>query len=214
MIKAVIFDLDGVISDTQSLHDEANSEILKSYGIKISSEAITKKWAGVPQRKLFETIFKENNVNPDIDKAIFDKWALVIKRINQVKQIPGAIKFVQKLQEENFSLAVASSATADFINRVLNVLKIKSYFTAIVNADEVKNGKPAPDIFQKTAEKLNINPSDCLVIEDAPTGVQAAKSAGMICIAITSTHKKEELIGADKIINSFSEVKVNDIIKI
>lgn len=208
MIKAVIFDLDGVISDSQRLHDKANAEILRSYGIKISPQAITNRWAGIPQRKVFEGIFKDNNIQPDIDKAVFDKWELVKKNIGKIKEIPGATKFIKKLHEEKYSLAVASSANADFINRVLNVLKIISYFIAVVDADEVRHGKPSPDIFLKTAEKLNINPSGCLVIEDAPTGVQAAKSAGMICVAITTTHSKEELKLADIIIDSFKELTI------
>lgn len=209
-IKAVIFDMDGVLTDTQSLHDQANAEILQSYGIPLTAKELTV-WAGIPQRRVFEETFKKYNVDADIEKAIADKWELVKKRVTKVELIPGVMKFIQDLYNDHIALAVASSCRFDFIEHILKKLNIEKYFSAVVSGHDLKNGKPHPDIFLNAAKEINVNPINCIVVEDAPSGVQAAKSAGMKCIAITTTHKKEDLKQADKIIDSFNELLIEDI---
>src|SRR3990167_6439643 len=182
-IKAVIFDMDGVIADTQTIHNETNAEILQSYGIPLSSKDMSK-FAGIPNKNTFADLFKKYNVNADVDKAVSKKWGLTKEK----NAIPGVLDFIQELDNNKFKIAIASSSTADFIDHVLLSLKIKEFFTVIVNGNEVKKGKPNPDIFLKAAEKLKVKPSNCLVFEDAPAGIQAAKNAGMKCIAITTTY--------------------------
>ena len=209
-IKAVIFDMDGVIADTQTIHNETNAEILQSYGIPLSSKDMSK-FAGIPNKKTFADLFKKYNVNADVDKAVSEKWDLIKEKTKVIKAIPGVLDFIQKLYSNKFKMAIASSSPADFIDHVLLSLKIKDFFTIIINGDEVKKGKPSPDIFLKAAKKLKVKPLDCLVFEDAPAGIQAAKNAGMKCIAITTAHKKEDLSRADKIIDSFSELTIENL---
>lgn len=207
MTKAVIFDMDGVITDTQHIHNETNAKILQSYGIPLSSKDMSK-FAGIPNKKTFTDLFKKYNVNADVDKAISEKWNLIKEKTKTINAISGVLDFIKNLYNNKFKLAIASSSTADFIEHVLLSLKIKDFFAVIVNGDEVKNGKPNPDIFLKAAEKLNVNQVNCLILEDAPSGVAAAKSAGMKCIAITTTHKRGDLAQADKIIDNFSELTI------
>lgn len=206
-IQAVIFDMDGVITDTQHVHDQANAQILQSYGIPLTAKDLSK-WAGIPQRKVFEKIFTKYNVKTDIEKACLDKWKLVTEKAKKIDAIPGVIKLFQELNKRGIPLAVASSCIADFINHVLTILKINNYFKAIISTDQVKKGKPNPDIFLLAAKKLHVNPNNCVVFEDAPSRVAAAKAAGMKCIAITTTHTKKALEGADKIIDNFSELTI------
>src|SRR3989344_677917 len=207
-IKAVIFDMDGVIADPQTIHNETNAEILQSYVIPLSSKDMSK-FAGIPNKKTFADLFKKYNVNADVDKAVSKKWGLIKEKTKVINAIPGVLDFIQELDNNKFKIAIASSSTADFIDHVLLSLKIKEFFTVIVNGNEVKKGKPNPDIFLKAAEKLKVKPSNCLVFEDAPAGIQAAKNAGMKCIAITTTYNKKELKQADKIINAFNDKTFN-----
>lgn len=210
MIKAVIFDMDGVITDTQPLHNKTNAEVLQFYGIPLTEEDLSK-FAGIPNKKIFPDLFKKYNIKSDPNKAVLEKWRLITKRTKKVRPISGVLNFIKNLHGNNFKLALASSSTENFINHILNSLKIKHFFTIIINGDEIKKGKPNPDIFLKAAEKLNINPANCLVLEDTPSGVKAAKSAGMKCIAITTSQKREQLKQADKIIDNFSELTISEL---
>lgn len=192
-IKAVIFDMDGVITDTQPLHNKTNAEVLQSYGIPLTEEDLSK-FAGIPNKEIFPDLFKKYNIKSDPNKAVLEKWRLITKRTKKVRPISGVLNFIKNLHGNNFKLALASSSTENFINHILNSLKIKHFFTIIINGDEIKKGKPNPDIFLKAAEKLNVSPLNCLVLEDSPNGIKAAKSAGMKCIAITTSQKKRRII--------------------
>lgn len=212
-LKAVIFDMDGVITDTQHFHDAANAEILQSYGASVTQGDLAK-YAGIPNKKVFQEIFNQYHITANIDEALTKKWNLVKQRTKQIDSVPGIISFIKNLSEKNILLAVASSCREDFISHVLETLKITQYFSAVVSGDKLEKGKPYPDIFLFAAEKLSKKPEGCIVIEDAPAGVAAAKAAGMKCIAITTTHKLDQLKQADRIIDSFSELTVDDIIRL
>ncbi|MBU1000032.1 HAD family phosphatase [Patescibacteria group bacterium] len=212
MINAIIFDMDGVISDTLSIHCEAESKVLLRYGIQISPQEILSEFNAVPDRVMFKTLFKRFNCSFDLQKVEDEKWELFQELAkDKIQTIPGSLKFINILKKNGFILGLASSAPLRIINLVLETLRIREKFQAVVCTEEVKNGKPAPDIFLLAANKLKVNPRDCVVIEDAVKGIQAAKAAGMKCIAITTTHKKEELKKADKIIDSFEELSIKEI---
>ncbi|MDD5147653.1 MAG: HAD family phosphatase [Candidatus Daviesbacteria bacterium] len=212
MIKAVIFDMDGVISDTLPIHGEAESKLLLRYGIQMTPQQIIQEFNGVPDRISFKIIFKRFNRKLNLQEVEDGKWELFQELAkNGIKSIPNSLKFIDILLENKFVLGLASSAPSRIINLVLETLEIKKKFKEVVCTEEVEHGKPAPDIFLLAAKKLEIDPQDCIVIEDAPRGIQAAKAAGMKCIAITTTHPRGELIGADKIIDSFDEINITEI---
>ena len=209
-IKAVIFDMDGVISDTLDIHCRAESEILSGYGINISIKQIPERYNGVPDTEMFKDIFEKANKTENIQEVYDKKWKLMEKLLkNNIRAIPGAIPLINILRENNFLLGVASSTPIEFIEQVVKTLDIKEKFYALTSTYEVKHGKPNPDIFLLAAKKLGTKPQECVVIEDATSGIQAAKNAGMKCIAITTTHKKEDLAQADKIIDNFSELTIS-----
>jgi HAD superfamily hydrolase (TIGR01509 family) len=97
---------------------------------------------------------------------------------------PEMLKFLQLLKKDNFPMAIASGSSPEIIEMILSITNIKPYFDVVLSAEEVKRGKPAPDIFIETAKLLGISPTNCLVLEDSQYGVEAAKSAGMYCISI------------------------------
>lgn len=212
MIKAVIFDMDGVISDTLPIHSEAESKVLLRYGIHISPQEILQEFNAVPDNVMFGTIFQRFNTKVNLPNVEEEKWQLFQELAkDRIVPIPGSLEFIDILSKNKFNLGLASSAPLRIINLVLETLRIKNKFREVVCTEEVEHGKPAPDIFLLVANKLKIKPQNCVVIEDAPKGIQAAKSAGMKCIAITTTHPKAELMGADRIINSFTEINIEEI---
>lgn len=188
MKQAIIFDMDGVISDTQQFHAEVESEILKRFEISMSPDEITYQYAGVSDEEMFAEIFEKHNiVVDDIQAVIFDKWE-IMKEIGagRIVAIPHAIDLIRSFNRNSFKLAVASSSTLSFINYVVDSLSIRDMFDALVSAQEVINGKPAPDIFLKAAERLDVAPTFCVVIEDGRSGMIGAGLAGMKSIGLVS----------------------------
>lgn len=207
-MKAVIFDMDGVVSDTQKYHSQAESIILARHGIRLSPRKITAKYAGIPDREWFRQMFAPTDKSVRIEKLIKEKRKAVFElSAGHVKSIKGAFALIKKLEEKGFLLAVASSSEMSFIKFVLKELKIKKFFKTVVSTTEVKKGKPAPDIFLRAAKKLGVNPKNCLVIEDGINGMEAAKNAGMKCIGLVKD--KNEEYPADILVNSLAEIKMD-----
>ena len=212
MIKAVIFDMDWVISNTLPIHSEAESRVLLEYGIKMSPKQMAEEFNGVPDKRMFEIIFSRFNKKLDYEQVAKRKWKLFQELArNNINPIAGALELINSLLKKEFLLAVASSAPIKIVDLVLNTLDLKEKIKCIVYTHEVEQGKPSPDIFLLVANRLMVEPQYCVVIEDALLGIQAAKAAGMKCISITTTHTRDELKEADKVIDSFDELTMEEI---
>jgi HAD superfamily hydrolase (TIGR01509 family) len=216
MIKAVIFDMDGVISDTQKLHASVEEELLRRNGIMMSAKEITEKFSGVPTKYFFNELFRENKVSADIESVMEEKWKrMAIRARKSVSSIPGAIKLINELKRKKIKLGLASSSKKPYVEAVLSKLRIKEKFDAITTNEEVKRGKPFPDIFLLTAEKLHMIPAECAVIEDAVSGVIAANRAGMKSIAFVDKYRITESdrmrYPADFICNDLKKLNVKQI---
>lgn len=185
-IQAVIFDLDGVISDTQCIHAAVEEEILKEYGINIPADELTRRFAGVTQKEMFGVIFSEHGRNNiDIENAVLKKRERMMQAVKgNVKEVPGTRDFIEFLFKNKFPLAVASASRLVFIEMVLSELGLSDKFSAIASAQEVERGKPDPAVFLLAAERLSVSPKKCLVIEDGLSGMIAARAAGMKCVAL------------------------------
>lgn len=211
-IRAVIFDMDGVISSTQKIHMRIEQSVLAEYGINITEKEILHLYAGSKEGTQFASEFKKHSITADPNEAVRKKWVEMGKITDdKITAIPGVIDFINRL-EKNLKLAVASGSTTQYVESILSILNIRDRFNAISGGNLVAIGKPNPDLFLLAAKMLNIDPKNCIVIEDAKNGVVAAKKAGMKCIAITTTHTEDDLQGADKIIHSFKELS-SDIIQ-
>jgi beta-phosphoglucomutase family hydrolase len=212
---SIIFDMDGVLADTGPIHFKSWAKMAKEdANVDLS-------------KKFFEETFGEQSipitrklVGPEVDQALVEEWANLKEQYyremvkDKLEPLPGAIDLIKNFKKKGFKLAVGSSGPKENVELLLTTLKIKPYFDVVITAEDVKIGKPAPDVFLIVAKRLNINPENCLVIEDAPVGVEAAKKANMCSIALTTTHAIDELNEADFIANDLSEVKVEHIIKI
>lgn len=213
MIKAIIFDMDGVIARTDAIQSAAESKILESVGIYLTSEEIVAKYSGCKDTEMFKDVLNRYGKDANIGKLREEKWKIVYKVLSRKLPpiVPGVIELINRLSKQGFILAIASTTNHKFIITIVDKLKIKDKFKIIVSGDEVALGKPNPEIFLLAAKKIQTSPAECLVIEDALNGVKAAKAAGMKCIAITTTARYEDLKGADKIIDSFEELNIGDI---
>lgn len=210
-MKAVIFDMDGVIIDSMPLHYQIEVEMLKEYGCKISEEEHIA-FAGNTDYYIW-SIFKEKfNLEPSLDELVQIKKQRFLESLNRVKLVDNVCEFVAALYNENYLLALASSNTRKAINKVLDMFNLSRYIKVSVSGEEVERGKPHPEIFLKAAEKLGVKPCNCLVIEDAFKGIQAAKAAGMKCIGFKNPNSGiQDLSAADLVVESFRELDIDAI---
>ncbi len=210
----VIFDMDGVLADTGPIHFESWVKLTAEIGVEFT-------------RDMFEQTFGQQSptitrklVGPEEDNNLVEKWANLKEQYyrkmikDKLTPLPGVIKIINDLKSEGFKLAVGSSGPPENVDLLLTKIKIKENFNVVITAAEVKKGKPEPDVFLMAANYLNINPRNCIVIEDAPVGIEAAKRAGMQSVALTTTHDKEELLDANLIVSDLSKISINDIKKL
>jgi len=213
MIKAIIFDMDGVISDTQGIHAKIESKILSMNGIKISPEYITKHFAGIKTEVFLKEILKTKNVKADLNYLLKYKWREMRRQVKNIKEIEGAKNLIKYFYKRDYILAVASSSNKKFIKSVLKKLKILKYFKVIISSDEVKNSKPNPEIFLLVSKKLLIQPNNCLVIEDGIAGMKAAKKAKMKCIGLID-NKNHSKYPTNLLVKKLKQINPNFIKKI
>jgi beta-phosphoglucomutase family hydrolase len=211
-IKAAIFDMDGVISETEVIHARVESELLKKHGIDIRPDEITRLYAGLSDKEFLPKIFADNDKPmPDFTQLVEEKWARIEDAAKgNVRAIPGTKDFLKLLKARGLPLALASASRMSFIGLVLDELKLRDMFDVVVSAEEVRNGKPAPDVFLLAAERLGISPEDCLVIEDAPNGMLAAKRAGIQCVGLVKDVSRQGY-AADLLVTDLRDVPTDQI---
>ncbi|MDD2753287.1 MAG: HAD family phosphatase [Candidatus Portnoybacteria bacterium] len=205
MVKGIIFDMDGVISDTQKLHAAVEAKILNRFGVNITPEELTRKYSGVRTGEFFDVLLKQQGAAYDLDGLMKEKWGEMAKLASLgVDEIPGSVDLIKRLYEEKYPLALASASTSDYVHSVLEALKITPYFSAVVSGDMVANGKPDPESFLLAASKIGVAPQDCVVIEDGINGMEGAKRANMFCIGLVKD--KNGLYPTNNLIMSLSEI--------
>lgn len=206
MIKAIIFDMDGVIIDSEETWIKVVGDVFAEYGHEYT-EYMQKKVFGSNAARIMKQNFDIKDSEAEISRNIKEKFRQKI--ISEgVKEIPGIYQLLERL-EKKFVLALASSTPRNVIEMIIEKLNIEYYFSVVLSGFEVKDPKPHPDIFLAVTEKIKLKPDECLVVEDSPNGVKAAKSAGMKCIALKSKYASEsELKEADVIVKSLDEITI------
>lgn len=213
MIKAVIFDMNGVIVDDEHIHEMAFCDTVHAYGIDLTHEDYLACCAGKTDQKGYEDIADHFNIDLPVNDLLEQKWKMYPILFEKHKKcFDGVRELIDRLSKK-YMIALASGASRVEVELILKDFQIDQYFPVKISADDVKNSKPHPEPYVKTAELLKVLPQECVVIEDSRSGIRAAKSVGCYCIAITTTHTKEKLQEADVVTSSFSEIDdiINDL---
>lgn len=209
-MKAVIFDMDGVIIDTEPLHAIADKLILNDLGIT-ASEGYFDRFAGWTSQAMWEEIKKDYTLSTSVENIVKMQLPVKLDLLNEgdYKPIPGIIELMEKIKRLNLPMAIASSSPVPFIEAVIDKLGLKKYVVFWLSGEDVSRSKPEPDIFLKVAEVLNVDPGECLVIEDSASGIMAAKKAGMKCIGYRNINSgNQDLSGADLIVRDLNDIDI------
>jgi beta-phosphoglucomutase family hydrolase len=206
--KTFLWDMDGVIADTASLHFAAWQGSFAKRGVEFTQKNFVKLF-GSRNDFIVRNILGEGLAEEDLRAIIQEKEEIFRHKIKgNIKSLPGALKLLNTIKQGKFKMALVSSAPKENIELIGNELNIAEYFNCIVSGHEVAESKPSPQIYLSAAEKLGAEPKDCIVIEDSPLGVKAAKAAGMKCLAVANSHPKDELKEADKVVDSLEEAEL------
>lgn len=209
MIQTVIFDMDGVIVDTEPVHRYAYFQHFDELNINVSDELFTS-FTGSSTRNVFQNLKLMFNIDQEVEDLIQRKRTIfndAFDNKEDLELLDGVEKLIKEFHEKGMQLILASSASKVTIERVFGRFKLYDYFTHIVSGEDFPRSKPDPAIFVHAAS-LSIAPkSNCIIIEDSTNGVKAAKAAGIYCVGYNSIHSKsQDLTEADVIINHFDEL--------
>lgn len=208
MLKTVIFDMDGVIIDSEAQHARASLNTFKSLGVDTDLD-FCKSFTGSSSKKMAETAIKTFSLDISTDDLL-EKLNLAKRKIHEEEgyiPVPGVTGLIKRLYKSGIQLAIASSSSPKEIGTVVKKLGIKKYFEKLVSASSVKHPKPSPDTFLLALEKLGAAPEDTVIIEDSTFGVQAAKTANVTCIGFINPNSgDQDLSKADVLIESFDNI--------
>jgi beta-phosphoglucomutase family hydrolase len=211
MIQAVIFDLDGVIIDSEPIHFKLEKQMFEELEIEVAFQEHCS-FVGMSSQNMWEAIVSKNKLSYSVEDLVLKKLVLYIEHLLQEKDlhpIPGVTGLIEELYKNNFKLIIASSSHAEVIDAVLKKFQLSNYFTAKVSGTELTHSKPDPEIFLRAAQLADCAPQRCLVIEDSENGVTASKAAGMKCIGFLNPNSgAQNLKKADVVIKSFAELNI------
>jgi HAD superfamily hydrolase (TIGR01509 family) len=224
MLKAIIFDCDGVIVDSEPSHLKALQQVLAEEGIALTRTEYFERYLAMDDKGCFETALAAQGrpVTDAILKTLILRKMALYRTLSQQELVlyPGVAEFVKKAQGA-YRLAIASGAFRGEIKFALDQGGLRAAFPVLVSAQDVRHGKPHPEAFLTALAKLNqlipiptplLTPSECVVIEDSLHGTDAARAAGMKCLAVTNSYSRDTLNGrADRIVASLAEVEPKDL---
>ncbi len=212
-LGAVIFDMDGVLIDSHPLHRRAWRDFLRSVGREVNEAELDFVLDGRKREEILRH-FLGNDLTPELIRTYGMKKDELFHTIaDDLATVPGVTELLDALSSAKVPMAVATSATSSRALGMLNRLKLRPYFIAVVTGDEVSAGKPNPTIFQRAAQRLGADPADTLVVEDAVSGVKAGKAAGMRCLGIAAPTRAHMLwnAGADYVVGNYAGLNLADL---
>ena len=215
MIQTVIFDMDGVIIDSEPVYFEIDKQMFEELNIAVSFEEHCS-YVGTSSQNMWTAIITKHGISEQPAELMRKEYSLYLEHLanaNDLQPIDGVVELIHELYKDNFKLVLASSSQMASIDIVLNKFKLDELFIAKVSGSELAHSKPHPEIFLRSARLIKSDPSECIVIEDSKNGVTAAKAAGMKCIGFLNPNSgNQDLKNADLVIHSFGELNA-DIVK-
>lgn len=203
---AVIFDMDGVIVDSNPVHRESIRVFCQEYGIRVSDDFLRKSVYGRTNSEWIPELFPEAT-DSDV-KQLSDEKEAIFRKLFDPNQhvVKGLVNLIEELRQQEVPIGVATSAPVDNETYILKSLGIRQKFSTILHSAHVERSKPAPDIYQKAAENLDRKPDKCVVFEDSIPGSNAALKAGCYTVGVTTTYSSEELSRCHRTIRDFAGV--------
>jgi len=221
MFKAVIFDFDGVITDSEVLHLRAFNQSLVPYGVEISTKDYYTNYLGFSDFDCYKTLVDNGLLKIDERQiaGIIKEKSKIFEVLSKTegRTIEGVHEFLQLLEKNEIPMAICSGSLLVEIEVMLEESRLRHFFAEIVSAEQVKKGKPHPEGFILALQKLNKNShppiaaGECIIIEDSQWGLQAGKAAGMHTIAVTNSYEAEQLTIAEKIVARLNELTIDDL---
>jgi len=221
MLKAVIFDFDGVITDSEVLHLRAFNRSLVPFGVEITTKDYYQNYLGFSDFDCYKALIEHGLLKvdePEIPEIIKEKSRIYEQLARtEGRTIEGVHEFLKMLDGNHIPMAICSGSLLVEIELMLDEAKLRHFFTTIVSAEQVKQGKPHPEGFLLTLRKLNeicqspIAANECVVIEDSQWGLKAGKAAGMHVIAVTTSYDADQLPIAERIVDRLNELTINDL---
>ena len=221
MFRGVIFDFDGVITDTEILHLRAFNRVLAQHGSEITTREYYTDYLGLTDVDCFTLLADKGRLSLDAEgienlvrekNLIFEELAKSEGRI-----IEGVREFLEMLKRNDIAMGICSGALLAEIELILGEARLRDYFEVIVSAEQIEKGKPDPEGFLLALHKLNaekrspISADECIVVEDSHWGLEAAKAAGMHTVAVTNSYDAEQLAGAERIVARLSELSMGEL---
>jgi len=224
MLKAVIFDFDGVITDSEVLHLRAFNQSLVSYGVEITTKDYYTNYLGFSDFDCYKILVDKGLLKIDERQIgdIIKEKSKIFEELTKTegRTIEGVHEFLQMLEENNIPMAICSGSLLVEIEVVLEESRLRHFFTEIVSAEQVRKGKPHPEGFILALTKLNKNSQstiaagECIVIEDSHWGLQAGKAAGMHTVAVTNSYDAEQLTIAEKVVGHLNDLTIDEMHKL
>ncbi len=231
MLRTVIFDFDGVITDSEILHFRAFNQVLGQYGIELTKQEYYKTYLGFNDADCYGMLIDQGLLKTGQEQIgnLIEEKKQIYKELAKTegKMIEGVRDFLTLLEENSIPMAICSGSLLTEVEMVLEDTGLRHLFEVIVSGEQVKKGKPDPEGFLLTLKRLNDNatsdmtgnqndilPGECIVIEDSHWGLEAAKAAGMHTLAVTNSYGAEQLSMADKIVNRLNELCMDDLLQI
>jgi HAD superfamily hydrolase (TIGR01509 family) len=208
VIKAIVFDFDGVLADSEPLHLRAYQEVLSALGLTLTREEYYSRYLGYDDHGVFSNLSAAHGFEIDARRmeALIAQKGRAYDAIIESGDVlyPGAAACVARMAAA-FPLGIASGALRHEIEAILRAAQMDRYFRFIVASGDTKEGKPAPDPYHRAAELHQVAAQECLAIEDSRWGIESARAAGLRCVAITHTYARDELSMADAVVDSLDE---------
>jgi HAD superfamily hydrolase (TIGR01509 family) len=214
MLKAILFDMDGVIVDTEPLHSKAYHLMFEAVNINVS-EAMYQSFTGQSTLGICRTLVSHFQITEPAEHLVALKrkfFKQIFETDKDLQLIDGVLDLIKDYHSNGLTLVLASSASMPTINNVFKRFDLDQYFVAKLSGADLKASKPHPEIFIKAAEASGCKKSECMVIEDSTNGIKAAKAAGIYCVGFESPHSKnQDYSNANLVISDFSEIRFSKI---
>jgi HAD superfamily hydrolase (TIGR01509 family) len=209
MIEAIIFDMDGVLVDSEPFHIEIEKRQFERNKLIVSAEEHLN-YMGMASDIMWRTVVNKHQLNIPVDELIDQNRTESIRYFSELATIPvmpGLIELLEMLKRKNYPMAVASSSFPEIIELILKKTELRDYFRVVVSSQEAGKSKPEPDVFLLAAKKLGVPPTNCIVIEDSFNGIAAAHAANMHCVAYQGPGSNpQQQKEADAVITSFDQL--------